>query len=146
MYGICGKTINTTDLAVAFLLLTGIAAISVSQITPVYADEINYAGSVLANPWTGETAAIGNGNNFCATSKSGESGYWQNFGIKIPDKSTITGIEVLIDSSQTKSGNNLTVTVGKSAKILGTTVIKTSPINGNCASSTVQSVGGPTEL
>ena len=99
MYGAM-KAINGKDRAVVFLLLIGIAAICIFQIPFVYADEINYAGSVLANPWSGEAATIGPDNKMCATSKAGEVGYWQNFGNKIPDKSKITGIEVLIDSSQ----------------------------------------------
>ena len=144
MYGDM-KAIKAKDSAVV-LLLTGIAAICISQIPLAIADEINYAGSVLATPWSGEAAAIGPDNKMCATSKAGEVGYWQNFGIKIPDKSKITGIEVLIDSSQSGSDNNLIVTVGKSSKILGTTEMQLTPTTGNCASSTTQRVGGPAEL
>ncbi|MGI0042063.1 MAG: fibronectin type III domain-containing protein, partial [Nitrosopumilaceae archaeon] len=139
------KTIKTRENSVVFLL-TVITLISISQIPFVSADEINYAGSVLATPWSGEAAAIGPDNNMCATSKAGEVGYWQNFGIKIPDKSKITGIEVVIDSSQSGSDNNLIVKVGKSSKILGTTEMQITPTRGNCASSTAQRVGGPEEL
>jgi len=143
----CKKTINAADYTVAFLLLTGIAVICIFQIPSVYAETSkNYAGSVLATPWTGEAAAIGAENKMCATSKAGESGYWQNFDFDIPDKSKITGIEVLIDSSQSKSDNHLIVKVGKTSKILATTGIEITPATGNCASSTAQSVGGSTEL
>jgi len=141
------KTINTTQYAVASLLLIAIATIFIFQIPSVYAETSkNYAGSVLATPWSGEAAAIGAENKMCATSKAGESGYWQNFDFDIPDKSKITGIEVLVDSSQSKSDNNLIVKVGKTSKILGTTGIEITPATGNCASSTAQSVGGSTEL
>ena len=64
MYGY-EKTINGKDRAVTFFLLTGIAAICISQIPFAYGDEINYAGSVLATPWSGEAAAIGPDNKMC---------------------------------------------------------------------------------
>ena len=145
MYGY-GKTINA-DYAVTFFLLTGIIAICIFQIPSVYAETSkNYAGSVLATPWSGEAAAIGAENKMCATSKAGEHGYWQNFEFYIPEKSKITGIEMLIDASQTKSDNHLIVKVGKTSKILGTTEIKVTPDIGSCASSTAQSVGSSTEL
>src|SRR3990172_7107135 len=141
------KAIKASQYAVASLLLITIATICISQIPSVYAETSkNYAGSVLANPWSGEAAAIGAENKMCATSKAGESGYWQNFDFNIPDKSKITGIEVVVDSSQTKSDNHLIVKVGKSSKILGTSGIEITPATGNCASSTAQSVGGSTEL
>ena len=146
MHG-CGKTIKATDYAVTFLLLIGIAAVFILQIPSVYAETSkNYAGSVLATPWSGEAAAIGAENKMCATSKAGEAGYWQNYDFDIPDKSKITGIEVLVDSSQSKSDNHLTVKVGKTSKDLSTTGIDVIPTTGNCASSTSQSVGGPSEL
>ena len=141
------KTINATKYVVTLLLVIAIAAISISQIPSAYAETSkNYAGSVLATPWSGEGAAIGAENKTCATSKAGEYGYWQNFDFYIPDGSEITGIEVLVDSSQSKSDNQLIVKVGKTSKILGTTEIKVTPATGNCISSTSQSVGGSTEL
>src|SRR3990172_13040356 len=141
------KAIKASQYAVASLLLITIATICISQIPSVYAETSkNYAGSVLATPWSGEAAAIGAENKMCATSKAGEYGYWQNFDFGIPDKSKITGIEGLIDASQTKSDNHLIVKVGKSSKILGITEIKVTPATGNCASSTAQSVGDSTEL
>lgn len=146
MYGY-EKTMSAADYTMTFLLVTGIAIICIFQIPSVYAETSkNYAGSVLATPWSGEAAAIGAENKMCATSKAGEYGYWQNFDFDIPDKSEITGIEVLIDSSQTKSDSHLIVKVGKTSKILGTTGIKVTPATGNCESSTAQSVGGSTEL
>ena len=146
MHG-CGKTIHSTDYALTFLLLIGVIAICIFQVPSVYAETSkNYAGSVLATPWSGEAAAIGAENKMCATSKAGEAGYWQNYDFDIPDKSKITGIEVLIDSSQSKSDNHLTVKVGKTSKDLSTTGIDVIPTTGNCASSTSQSVGGPSEL
>ncbi|HXV38987.1 MAG TPA: fibronectin type III domain-containing protein [Nitrosopumilaceae archaeon] len=146
MYGY-GKTINIKDYALTFLFLAGLVSVFIFQIPSVYAETSkNYAGSVLANPWSGEAAAIGAENKMCATSKAGEAGYWQNFDFDIPDKSKITGIEVLIDSSQSKSENYLIVQVGKASKTLGATEIKVTPASGSCASSTGQSVGGPAEL
>lgn len=141
-----GKTISK-DYALTFLLFTGIATIFIFQIPSVYAEtSINYAGSVLASPWSGEAAAIGPENKMCATSKAGEIGYWQNFDLAIPSKSKITGIEILIASSQSQSGNHLAVKVGKASKTLGATEIEVTPATGNCSSSTTQSIGGPTEL
>lgn len=147
MYGNV-KAVTVKERAVVFLLLTGIATICMSQISFAYAatSSTNYAGSVLSSPWTGEAAAIGPDNNKCATSNAGEVGYWQNFGINIPNKSTVTGIEVLVDSSQPKSDNNLIVQVGKTSKILGATEKQVMPTTGSCASSTVQKAGGPAEL
>ena len=145
MYG-NKKTVNVTGFSVAFLLLI-VISVMMPQIPFAHAETSkNYAGSVLANTWTGEAAANGPDNSFCATSKGGELGYWQNFGIKIPDKSKITGIEVFVDSSQLDSETHLILNVGKTSKTLSPTEIQLTPTTGNCVASTDQKLGGPAEL
>jgi len=142
MYG-NKKAINATDYTVAFLLLTAISTLCLSQTPFAYADSDgpNYANSVLATPWKGETAAIGSGNSVCATSKGDETGYWQNFGFKIPSDAAITGIKALVDSSQSGSNSQIVINVGKDSKSFGSSEFKVRPSVGNCASSKVEKLG-----